>query len=512
MKHDSIKTMALSRDLQLLTETNVENPNLDDIIRRTMATFRVDETLPANTVYSVSSIQQLSSDLRHYPNLMSGVEYLFWDARHFSGISASDIDMSPMEVLRLVTVICSKGDTQLLSSFVLESVEVLKEILKAVHPVQLAMLMDDADIEWDSGYKITTGPIPATWWLWWKEMRVIPDKIASHPTSDLRNHPFIGNVVVDPDEPENSWVAAVATESRLFCGPLYMIQFADYRPEPASTSMTESALTRYAENVYCSSGSQFTLFPLLPPELREQIFRFAFCSPRVAQIDADRWFVDEQDFWYYVDRSPLNRINKEFWRYYAQIKSSLPTCFGFESDILHLNNMAFTTLRGMLMRPPYFEYITFLAINRGTLVKSSAYPKTLRDFFPRLRCLIILINDEQQVSKQVNKEKRLWERDPLAMELEVMEGRAEYSANPPTFENAEVEIFGSNDQTDLETITGPFKAVTKNIPYQQYIQSDIKTHLSKEARYRGRGDEYQKFQPTIVVMSKSTGNLSNSSF
>jgi hypothetical protein len=167
-----------------------------------------------------------------------------------------------------------------------------------------------------------------------------------------------------------------------------------------------------------SGTGTFTLFPQLPPEIRIRIWQHTISVPRIVKVKFNK-------DWEYKSAevpAPLScnrEARQECLRAYS-IGSNGSAWFRFDWDILYLKQLDFSEdRRGFAKcssilwfdqdrdevsdlwtgRPRNFEKVQALAINREVLTQSTNdYQFVIRHFFPRLKLLVVLVDDEIPIS------------------------------------------------------------------------------------------------------------------
>ena len=222
---------------------------------------------------------------------------------------------------------------------------------------------------------------------------------------------------------------------------------------------------------------EFTLFPQLPPEIRIRIWQHAVSVPRIVEVKFNK-------DWQYKSRPPAllssNRESRQECLKAYSVGGSGGAWFRFDWDILYLKQLDFSqdgksfTKRSSVPcgdprdggdvsdiwtgRPRGFDEVQALAINREVLTQSTNdYQCVIRHFFPHLKLLIVLVDDEVTIN-------------------------AAWNIRNDKFEVYEDDWRESFPRWDfMRASTGPFSTVSPvNRPYEKYIEAEMGKRFEKE--------------------------------
>lgn len=228
------------------------------------------------------------------------------------------------------------------------------------------------------------------------------------------------------------------------------------------------------------TGTFITLFPRLPPEIRIRIWQHAISVPRIVEAKFNK------DWRYRSTELPAllfcNKESRQECLKAYSIGSKAGTWIRFDWDILYLKQLDFSQDgRGFakrtsvlwwdsqdenevsdiwIGRPRDFEKVQALAINREVLTQSTIdYQCVIRHFFPRLKLLVVLVDDEVTIN-------------------------AAWKIRNDKFEVYEDDWRESFPRWDFtRASTGPFSPVSPmNMRYEKYIEAEMGSRFEKEER------------------------------
>jgi hypothetical protein len=290
---------------------------------------------------------------------------------------------------------------------------------------------------------------------------------------------------------------------------------------PKQSAKLIHALLKNAERAECPripvSWRNFPLFSKLPVEVRQKIWTCAIQGPRIVELEA----MEEGGKLQYRPKNPppllqtcvesrmeaLRCHNSERERNKVNEVASAKW-IRYDYDIVHIRNLDFSLPEGGYMRPGHnaarsrragryhghagsaaanngwerrpacFEHIEALAVSRDVLRMSDMrtnypYESVIRHFFPKLRVLIVLIDDEFDIGE-------IWANDSSAFD--------HYEGDPDSRS-----LFVNHS-------TGPFRSVKLNKTYEQQIYEEMSDLLIKEAGAHWRSDY---LPPWVKVMGCS---------
>jgi hypothetical protein len=229
------------------------------------------------------------------------------------------------------------------------------------------------------------------------------------------------------------------------------------------------------------AAGTFTLFPLLPPEIRIRIWQHAISDPRIVEVKFNKdWKYKSKEL------SALLLCNKEsrkeFLTTYQMGSNPHQAWIRFDRDILYLKNLdfsqdgkGFSKRSGIswldphdgegvsdtwIGRPQDFERIQALAVNREVLTQSTSdYECVIRHFFPHLALLIVLIDDDITIEA-------VWKIQNDKFDV---------------YEDDWRESFPRWDF--IRASTGPFSVVSPvNMRYEKYIKAEMGKRFGKEEK------------------------------
>ncbi|CZR56701.1 uncharacterized protein PAC_06590 [Phialocephala subalpina] len=226
------------------------------------------------------------------------------------------------------------------------------------------------------------------------------------------------------------------------------------------------------------SNASFTPFPKLPVELQVRIWQYACRGPRLVKLKklAARSFGRNQ---YTVIPPPLLRTckisRKEALRVYEKEKKTNEAnqvtsskWMRYDYDILHIKDLSFAGFAGWCYgtahkSPKCLQHMETIAVSRDLInltqreYLNASFEAVIRAYFPKLRLLIILIDDRTNI-------KYTWNISG--------EGYQEYEKDEPTKAREGL----------VRLHSGPFKEVIVNKQYAQYIEQGLQSNFDRLSR------------------------------
>jgi hypothetical protein len=290
---------------------------------------------------------------------------------------------------------------------------------------------------------------------------------------------------------------------------------------PKRSAKLIHALLKNAERAECPgipvSWRNFPLFSKLPVEVRQKIWTCAIQGPRIVELEA----MEEGGKLQYRPKNPppllqtcvesrmeALRCHKSERERNKVNEVASAKWIRYDYDIVHIRNLDFSLPEGGYVRPGHnaarsrrvgryhghtdsvaanngwerrpacFEHIEALAVSRDVLRLSDMrtnypYESVIRHFFPKLRVLIVLIDDDFDI-------REIWENGSSAFD--------HYEGDP------------DSRSRFVNHSTGPFRSVKLNKTYEQQIYEEMSDLLVREASDHWKSDY---LPPWVKVMGCS---------